>query len=65
MKNHFLMLCVRIQCLLSNEDGQDLIEYALIASVVALAAVAGMSTLATDINVAFTNIGTKLTGYTG
>ena len=65
MKDNFLMLCIKIQSLLNREEGQDLIEYALIASVVALAAVAGMTTLAGDINTAFSNIGSKLTGYTG
>jgi len=46
------------------EEGQDLIEYALVVALIAFAAVAGMKTVATDINLAFTNIGTKLTGYT-
>jgi pilus assembly protein Flp/PilA len=65
MKNVFLMLSVRIQNLLSREEGQDLIEYALVVALIALAATAGMTTLAKDINNAFTNIGTILTGYTG
>jgi len=65
MKNHFLMLCIRIQSLLSREDGQDLIEYALVVALIALAATAGMTTLAGDINAAFSSIGGKLTGYTG
>ena len=65
MKNAFLMLSVRIQNLLSREEGQDLIEYALVVALIALAATAGMGTLATDINKAFTNIGNTLTSYTG
>jgi pilus assembly protein Flp/PilA len=65
MKNNFLMLCIRVQNLLNREEGQDLIEYALVVALIALAATAGMGTLAGDINVAFSNIGTKLTGYTG
>jgi len=48
-----------------SEEGQDLIEYALVVALIALAATAGMGTLATSINTAFTNIGTKLTTYTG
>ena len=47
-----------------EEKGQDLIEYALVAALIALAATAGMSTVANNINTAFTNIGGKLTGYT-
>ena len=65
MKDMMLKLSVQMQSLMMSEEGQDLIEYALIASVVAMAAVAGMGTLATDINTAFTNIGAKLVTYTG
>ena len=49
---------------LREEHGQDLIEYVLIGGVVALGAVAGMSTFAGQINSAFTSLGTKLTSYT-
>ena len=64
MNNTILKLYVKAQALrnvLKNEEGQDLIEYALVVSLIAFAAIAGMSTLATDINQAFTSIGTKLT----
>ncbi len=44
-----------------NEEAQDLIEYALVVSLIAFAAIAGMSTLAADINNAFINIGSTLT----
>lgn len=50
-----------LQRLILREEGQDLIEYALVVSLIAFAATAGMTTLATDINTAFTNIGTTLT----
>ena len=33
-----------------SEEGQDLIEYALVVALIAFAATAGMSTLATIIN---------------
>ena len=64
MKNSILMLSVRIQSLLSREEGQDLIEYALVVALIAFAATAGMQTLATDINIAFTNIGLTLSSFT-
>ncbi len=60
--NKLMTLSVRIQTLLRREEGQDLIEYALVVALIAFAATAGMKTLATDINLAFTNIGTSLTG---
>ena len=43
--------------------GQDLIEYALVVALIAFAATVGMSSVASSINLAFTNIGTKLTTY--
>jgi pilus assembly protein Flp/PilA len=45
----------------SDESGQDLIEYALVAALIALGATAAMTTLATTISSAFTAVGTKLT----
>jgi pilus assembly protein Flp/PilA len=50
--------------LLGNTHGQDLIEYALVVALIAFAAAAGMTGVASQINVAFTNIGTKLVTYT-
>ena len=43
-----------------DESGQGLVEYALILTLVAFAAVGGMNTLATDINNAFSLIGSVL-----
>jgi pilus assembly protein Flp/PilA len=48
--------------LLSDESGQDLIEYALVAALIALGATAAMSTLATTISTAFTTVGATLSG---
>jgi pilus assembly protein Flp/PilA len=47
-----------------NRKGQDLIEYALVVALIAFAAAAGMTSVATQINAAFTNIGTKVATYT-
>jgi pilus assembly protein Flp/PilA len=47
-----------------DDHGQDLIEYALVVALIALAATAGMASVAGKINTAFVNIGTKLTSYT-
>jgi pilus assembly protein Flp/PilA len=49
-----------LRSLLRDESGQDLIEYALVAAVLALAAVAGMTTLASNISNAFSAVGSKL-----
>ena len=60
MKDTLLKLSIKMQTLLMNEEGQDLIEYALVVSLIAFAATVGMRALATDINTAFTNIGATL-----
>jgi pilus assembly protein Flp/PilA len=49
-----------LKSILQNEEGQDLIEYALVVALIALGAVAGMGTLATGINNAFGTIASKL-----
>ncbi len=45
---------------LKEESGQDLIEYALIALVIALGCIAGMTKLAGSINAEFTKIASSL-----
>jgi len=62
MKDQLMKLSVKLQPLLENEEGQDLIEYALVVALIAFAATAGMSTLANSINAAFVSIGTTLSG---
>lgn len=47
--------------LLLEEDGQDLIEYALVAALIGLGAVASLRGLATRISSALTTVGTNLT----
>ncbi len=47
--------------LISDESGQDLIEYALVASLVALGAVASMKTVASAINSSFNGISSAIT----
>ena len=64
MQTYLLKQCIRMQSLLADERGQDLIEYALVVALIAFAATAGMDVVANKINTAFTNIGNKLTTYT-
>jgi pilus assembly protein Flp/PilA len=49
---------------INDQSGQDLIEYALVVALIALAATAGMSSVATQINNAFTRVGSHLASYT-
>ena len=46
--------------LVKDTEGQDLIEYALLAALIALAAVTAMTNLGTAINTKFSNISTSL-----
>jgi pilus assembly protein Flp/PilA len=50
-----------LRTLRSDESGQDLIEYALIAALIGLGTVAAMSTLASNIATSFSNVGSQLT----
>jgi pilus assembly protein Flp/PilA len=46
--------------LLSSEEGQDLVEYALVVAMIAFGAVATMGALSTEINLAFNVISSDL-----
>lgn len=52
---HALLVFIR------DESGQDLIEYALIAGLIGLAAVVAMTGLSTKIKQAFNSVGSSLT----
>jgi pilus assembly protein Flp/PilA len=55
-----LKLLVKFQDLMSREEGQDLVEYALVVALVAFGATAGMKILASGLNNAFTTISSTL-----
>jgi pilus assembly protein Flp/PilA len=50
-----------IKKLIAEDSGQDLIEYALVAALVGLGAVAAMKGLATSISTTFNGVGNALT----
>jgi pilus assembly protein Flp/PilA len=60
MTNKLINLLVRLN---HDESGQGLVEYLLILALVAFAATAGMTTLASGLNSAFTKIGAILGNY--
>jgi pilus assembly protein Flp/PilA len=60
MKKAMLKLSANLQTLMLREEGQDLIEYALVVALIAFAATTGMKALATGINTAFGTIATTL-----
>lgn len=60
MNDQLLMFSIKLRNLLSDNQGQDLIEYALVVALIAFGATAAMSALSSDINTAFSNIGSTL-----
>jgi pilus assembly protein Flp/PilA len=60
MNNLFLSVYVKLQTLMATEDGQDLVEYALLVSLVALAAIVGVQNVATAVTKVFGNISSSL-----
>lgn len=64
MKDQLHLLSIKVQntvqSILARQEGQDLIEYALVVALVALGATAGMKVLANAINTAFATIATDL-----
>lgn len=47
--------------LLARDEGQDLVEYALVVALIAFGAIAGMGFLAAGINNAFSTVATMVT----
>ena len=60
MNNLLLQLYVRLQDLMHREEGQDLVEYALIVALVALSGTVGMKSLAGGINHALDSVSVAL-----
>jgi pilus assembly protein Flp/PilA len=64
MRDNLLKLYRSMRRLCSEETGQDLVEYALIVALIALACTAGMNKLASGLKGAFSSIATTLSSDT-
>ncbi|MGA2085372.1 MAG: Flp family type IVb pilin [Terracidiphilus sp.] len=60
MNEMLIKLYVKFQNLKNGEEGQDLVEYALTVALIATGAVAGMTSLASGVNSAFSTISSTL-----
>jgi len=60
MRNTLLSLYVKFQSLKNGEEGQDLVEYALLVALIALVCVSGVNNVATAVNSVFSNISSSL-----
>jgi len=61
MRTFVTRLFLLAQDLLIRDEGQDLVEYALVVALIAFGAITGMGFLATGINNAFSSISSTLT----
>ena len=50
----------KLQELLNSEKGQDLVEYSLLATLIALACIAGVKHVASAVNLVFSNVSSSL-----
>jgi pilus assembly protein Flp/PilA len=60
MNNLMMKMYVKFQDLKDREEGQDLVEYALLVSLIALAAITGVNDVAGAVTKVFTSISTSL-----
>jgi pilus assembly protein Flp/PilA len=60
MNEMMLKTYLKLQDLMNREEGQDLVEYALVVALIAFGAVAAMKGLSSEINTAFNVISSDL-----
>jgi pilus assembly protein Flp/PilA len=60
MSNVLLKLYVNFQNLRNSEEGQDLVEYALLVCLIALAAISGVNHVASAVTKVFSNVSSSL-----
>jgi pilus assembly protein Flp/PilA len=61
MNDLMIKMYVAAKMLIEREEGQDLVEYALVVALIAFGAITGMKFLAGGLNNAFSTISTVLT----
>lgn len=60
MNDIFLKIYVKFQNLMNREEGQDLVEYALLIALISLVVISGVNKVATAVNTVFSNVSTSL-----
>lgn len=60
MNNLFLAMYMNLNNLVKYEEGQDLIEYALVAALIALVSVAMIQSVGSAVNTVFSDISSAL-----
>jgi len=60
MSNSLVKLYVKLHGLKNGEEGQDLVEYALLVALISLVCITGVNNVASAVNAVFTNISNSL-----
>jgi Flp pilus assembly pilin Flp len=60
MHERLITLYVKFQNLMSGEEGQDLVEYGLLCTLIALAMISSLNPIATVVTRMFTNVSSSL-----
>jgi len=60
MNYELLTMYLKLQNLANREEGQDLVEYALLCCMISLAAITGVNYVATAVTAVFSNISSSL-----
>ncbi len=60
MRNTLLNMYVKFQGLKNGEEGQDLVEYALLMALIALVCISAVTNVGTAVNGIFQNISSSL-----
>lgn len=58
--NLFNYLRTYLRAFVSNDEGQDLLEYALLVALIAIVCIIAVGTTGTNVNAIFTRIGEEL-----
>ncbi len=61
MNDLMIKMYVTAKMLIEREEGQDLVEYALVVALIAFGAITAMRFLSTGINTAFSDVAATLT----
>jgi pilus assembly protein Flp/PilA len=65
MNNLLIKLHIKFRELTSREEGQDMVEYALVVGLIAFGATGASKFLAAGLSTAFSNISSNLASYVG
>jgi Flp pilus assembly pilin Flp len=60
MHERLITMYVKFQNLMSSEQGQDLVEYGLLCTLIALAMISSINPIATAVTKVFTNVSSSL-----